>query len=455
MSLRNLRTAASLLALLAPACVVRLNERNEPLPNGGVTGANADCSAVQPEPPGSPSGAAETRFVGRYDSIDRKDPNAKKLRFDWSGNMMSARFEGTDVTWGVSSGLPADDPKAKELRDQVYEVIIDGVPQQVILPDYTNLANPIFTRTHKLPAGVHEITVVRSSEADGGPGAWVPFTFPGGTQLPPTRFARKIEYIGDSITCGYGNEGANATCPFATTVRKEEGPNGEVEVKLPETQNIYLAYGSIAARELSAEATTLCFSGKGVVKNYRERNQGRDAATTIPQYYMRTLAKEDPVANPQFPEDRIGVPWTFDEPDKPDVVFINLGQNDFGRDIDQNNVADGIDLAGFRAGYKEFVVGTVRAKRPDAHIFLAVPPMVTDVFPLDNARTDFRTTLRSLVEELNAAGDAKIYFIELVEMGVRYGLGCDYHPNLEVHRIMAEQVVGAIRAKTCWSPVTQ
>jgi len=86
-------------------------------------------------------------------------------------------------------------------------------------------------------------------------------------------------------------------------------------------------------------------------------------------------------------------------------------------------------------------------------MFLAVPPMVTDKFPLDNARSDFRDALRGIVSELNAAGDTKVYFIELIEMGVRYGLGCDYHPNLEVHRIMADQVAGAIKSKTCWSTV--
>jgi hypothetical protein len=36
-------------------------------------------------------------------------------------------------------------------------------------------------------------------------------------------------------------------------------------------------------------------------------------------------------------------------------------------------------------------------------------------------------------------------------MGERYGLGCDYHPNLDVHRIMADQLAAAIRSKTCWS----
>jgi hypothetical protein len=40
--------------------------------------------------------------------------------------------------------------------------------------------------------------------------------------------------------------------------------------------------------------------------------------------------------------------------------------------------------------------------------------------------------------------------MELVEQGTRYGLGCDYHPNLTVHQIMAQQTIGAIRSKTCW-----
>ena len=113
---------------------------------------------------------------------------------------------------------------------------------------------------------------------------------------------------------------------------------------------------------------------------------------------------------------------------------------------------DGIDLPGFQAAYAKFVE-FVRGKRPDAQIFLAVPPMLTDKFPLDNARTNMRSTLRAITEARNAAGDAKVYFMEYVEMGTRYGLGCDYHPNLEVHRIMADQTVGAIRSKTCWPTV--
>src|SRR5262249_55834695 len=101
----------------------------------------------------------------------------------------------------------------------------------------------------------------------------------------------------------------------------------------------------------------------------------------------------------------------------------------------------------FEDDYFTFVHDTVRKNRPNAHIFLALPPMVTDKFPLDNTRSDMRRILNDVVTRMN---DPKVYFIELVQMGTRYGLGCDYHPKLTVHQIMADQVAGAIQTKTCW-----
>ena len=450
MSLRSLRTAAALCftagvtSLASQACVVRLSDRNAPLENGGVTGPNADCGVVQPPPEGAPgTGPAATKFVGRY---DLKVPT--KPRFDWSGNMMTARFEGPgEVTWGAEAGV-----------EMVFEQVIDGQAEQIVLGGL--IENQTVTR--QVGSGTHEIIVVRSSEALYSDCSYVPFTFSGGAkQLPPTEYARRIEYIGDSITCGYGDEGPNATCPYDIPIRKVKNEATGVleDVKIPASQNIYLAYGSLAARKLSAQATTLCFSGKGVYQNYREacRGEGRcdpgkapddpDAKTTIPEYWLRTLATERP--------DTGGAAYDFakeTDQDKPQVVVINIGTNDFARDLNQDSVADGIDLVKFRDSYKAFVQ-FVRTKRPGADIFIAVPPMVTDKFPLDQARSDFRSVLRAVAADLNASGDPKVYAMELVEMGVRYGLGCDYHPNLEVHRIMADQLVGAIRAKTCWSTV--
>lgn len=432
---------------VAPGCVIRLNDRNEPLTNGGVTGPAADCSAITPEARGVPGADPVTKYVGR---ISLKDPKAPQL--DWSGGTMNARFEGTEVTWGAVG------PDPKTQKEIIWEVVIDGgPPEEVILPDFSNgEANPITKKTHTLPAGVHEISVIRSSEAISGKVTLVPFTFGAGTkQLPPLQRARRIEYIGDSITCGYGIEGPNATCPYDVEIRPG--------VRIPKTQNIVLSYASLVAKELDADPIITCISGKGVYLNYREANgkviplnEGQradpDAETPIPKYYERLFAAPDD--GPPAAE-----PWDFTKEPEPPVVFVAIGQNDFARDVNQNSITDyqeaaipniaRFDPATFGAEYKKFLQ-SIRAKRPKAHIFAALSPMMTDKFPIDDGRTIFRNTLNSIVQELNAAGDTKLYYIELVEMGVRYGLGCDYHPNIKVHQIMAEQVTGAIRSKTCW-----
>jgi lysophospholipase L1-like esterase len=454
--LRFVRTAIAITALAAPACVVKLSDRNSPLPNGGVTGPHADCSQVTPVPGSSVgTGPAEPRLVGRF----VVDPAAKTAKFDWSGNYISARFEGTTVSVGLEPVSPGKSSKGDDFppKPMIFTAVVDDRPLVKFTVEPSGEGGKAYLIADDLdPDEPHEVTVHRESEPIAGPVVFHGFDFGDGEALPPTERPRRIEIIGDSITCGYGDEGANATCPF--DIPDPENPNE----RLPVSENQYLAYGSLAARELDADVVTLCFSGKGVYQNYREFGRGEgiqnqdekvdpqdqqilDAQTTMtlenpsngrPAYYLRTLAND--VA-----------PWDFTKEPEPQVVVINLGTNDFSRDLNQDSIADGIDLVKFHDTYKEFV-SFVRSVRPDAHIFLALPPMVTDKFPLDNARSDFRAVLNQIVSELNAAGDIQVYYIELVEMGSRYGLGCDYHPNLEVHRIMADQLAGAIRTKTCW-----
>lgn len=415
---RVVRTLLLVLVLLSPACVVPLGERNVPLDKGGVSGPPVDCSVAAPPPgEGSIGAAPATNFVGRFDFGDPTRP-----RFDWSGNSMSTRFRGTEITWGIESNV-----------EIVFEQVVDGRTEQVVLGG----AAPQ-TKTVQVSDGEHTITVVRSSEASFSEIAFVPFSFAGGAvQLPPFERQRRIEFIGDSITCGYGNEGLNASCPFSVPIRSEVDAAGvEHVVSIPETENIYLAYGSIAARKLSADAVTLCYSGKGIVRN----NVDTGEAATMVDYYARQIA-----TNPDSA-------WDFaKEQPAPQVVVIGLGTNDFAH-VGADGVPTGIDLAAFQREYSKFV-DFVRSKRRDAHIFLALSPMVTETFPLERARTDFRTVLQAIADEKSRGGDTKVYVIELVEMGTRYGLGCDYHPNLEVHRIMADQVASAVASKTCWSMV--
>jgi lysophospholipase L1-like esterase len=482
----HVRTAAAIGLLLAPACAVKLSDTTDPLPNGGVTGPAADCSTIQILPKGSPgTGAAAAKLIGRFDLTDPMNPV-----FDWPGTYIEARFQGTSVTAHLetfSDGQTKGDPNAQPPippgpfpeKPIVFAVSLDG-------------GDPIFftvepgTVDYAVATGVdasapHVIRIQRESEAVQGPIRFRGIDVGGGKLLPPIDRPRRMEIIGDSITCGYGDRGANATCPFDVPDTKDPGQN------VPVSESNYLAYGSVAARALDADLVTLCFSGKGVYINYTEASALEssakspkldandpihlDSKTTITDfaagpgdpnftpdpndpsqpadpkprrgYYLRTRAggTQDKAFNPIVPL------WDFKDPE-PQVVVINIGTNDFARDNNQDSVPDGtINEQTFEDDYLAFVRDTVRAKRPNAHIFLALPPMVTDKFPLDNTRSDMRRILNSIVSRL---GDPKIYFIELVQMGTRYGLGCDYHPNLEVHRIMADQVAGAIRTKTCW-----
>jgi len=458
-----------------PACVIKLSEKNSPLPNGNVTGAAADCSTVQVTPHSAPGGDAALKFVGRF---DKRDPN--NVRFDWSGNYIVARFEGPQISARI---------EATE-GDVLFSAILDGGPPREI-HIISKIAQPpgfeppqAYLLFDNLPPGPHEVIFNRDTEAQNGMTIFHGFDFGGGHLLPPTQKPRRIEMIGDSITCGYGDEGQNATCPFDIEVRRQgKCPDGALSAdfekqypecnvaRVPFTENQWLAYGSLVGRRLDADVSTVCWSGRGVERNYREPTKGAaaaDAKTTVP-----TLWRERTIGGKQNPPPTVmpgseeaanfGVAWDFASEPEPQVVFINLGTNDFTRDVLLNNqgnvpsedglgdnVPDGdIDRAKFQATYAQ-LVADVRAKRPNAHIFMAVPPMLTDQFPLDNARKDLIAILHAIAADFEARGDKKVYAMELVEQGTRYGLGCDYHPNLGVHEIMAEQVAGAIRSKTCW-----
>lgn len=475
--------ASALLAVVAPGCVVKLQDRNSPAENGAVTGPAADCSGTQVLPGGAPGGPAEPKFVGRV-AFTNPDgtpapapvspiPPTQAAIFDWSGTQVSIRFQGTTAITAKLM-LPGAIP-----QDQLYEFVVDGSPsvvQVTVKADPNGNLTTIPLEEYEIsgldPAAPHELVIHRNTEAQKGSILFKGFDLHGGTILPPVRRPRRMEFIGDSIVCGYGNEGQYATCPFEVTlreVRNADGspvllPNGQPAlVTLPVTQNQYLSFTSIAARALDADAVTLCWSGKGVYKNFKERFVLRpdgsvtpedDTLTTVPQLWdSRTIGN-----------DFQGYPWDFsrERPEEvPQVVFISLGTNDFARDtiptttdptkLPGDNVPDGdmdspAELQNFFQAYLDFV-RRVRARRPSAHIFLATPPMVTDQFPLENARQKLKGVLLNIVTAMN---DPRVYQMDLVEQGFRYGLGCDYHPNLAVHRIMADQVIGAVRSKTCW-----
>jgi lysophospholipase L1-like esterase len=338
--------------------------------NGGSAGGGAGAP---------PSGQPALHFVGR---VDATDPNAAK--FAWSGTGVVARFEGTSVGVRLSTG-------------QEYTVVVDGMVRPKLVP--VSGTTPI---AMGLAAGAHTVELYRRTEGAQGVSTFMGFDFGGGMLLAPPAVTRRLEFIGDSITCGYGNEGPDMNCPFT-----------------PETENHYLAYPSLTARALNAEVSTIAWSGKGVACNY-----GDDAASCtnpLPTYYERILPDQ---ATPA---------WDFSK-FVPDAVVVNLGTNDLSTTTDPTQ-------AEFETAYRA-LLEKIRAKYPTAHILCTNGPML--------GGEDLTTVRSYLTNVVTAMADVKISTFGIDAQDGTDGYGCDWHPSLARHEKVAAVVTAAIKAKLGW-----
>lgn len=341
--------------------------------NGGAGGTNGAGTG------GSAGSGPAVHFVGRVDTSDPED-----ARFAWSGTGVIARFEGTEVSARLGGG-------------QEYTVVLDDDVQPKL-----SATNGLNVLASGLPAGEHTVELYRRTEASLGVSSFMGFDFGTGTLLsPPVAPARQLEFIGDSITCGYGNEGADMNCPFSA-----------------DTENHYLTYAALTARALDAELSTIAWSGKGVVCNYGDASDSCE--NPLPAYYDRTL--------PDSPGT-----WDFSR-FQPDAVVVNLGTNDMSTSVDPSQ-------AEFEAGYRAFLEH-LRDVYPDAHIFCTNGPMLSG--------TDLSTLMGYIDNVVEALGDPKITSFDIAPQDGSDGYGCDWHPSLERHEKVATVVTAELRDKLGW-----
>lgn len=108
----------------------------------------------------------------------------------------------------------------------------------------------------------------------------------------------KIEFIGDSITCGYGIDEENSNGYFTTA-----------------TENFTKTYAYITAENLSADYSAVCFSGYGVYSGYT--TGAINAEDVVPLYYDKAC----------YLYGGREILWDFTK-SQTDIVVINLGTND-------------------------------------------------------------------------------------------------------------------------------
>lgn len=371
-----LALAVSGLSAILPGCV------------GNSEGRRGGPKAAYSGPEVRFDGEAAPKVVGRA-SLDKEGG----LKVAWPGTSATVHFTGTAVSLDIT-----------ESGDNQYLVLVDKMPKREKVIPVRGRSTVELVKG--LSPGEHTVTVYKLNEPLVGSATFHAFILNAtGEALPPAEEQRpELLLIGDSISAGYGNEGADETCGFS-----------------PDTENHFVTYAARAARELGADLTTVAWSGKGVFSN---RGSQTDTET-MSELWKKTLPAEN-------------VDFDFKSPE-PRAVLINLGTNDFAPEVS--------DTAPFAAAYEALVLD-VRSKYPRSHLFLLAGPLLSDDYPPGKqALSNVRAALLEIVENRRAASDEKIDYLEFSRATPDEGWGCDFHPSVKTHSRMAAQLIQALKEK--------
>jgi lysophospholipase L1-like esterase len=335
----------------------------------------------------------KAQYSGRFDFSNPQAP-----RFSWSGSEIVFSFEGSHCTL-LLKHFTQEKGKNENLFENYFNIFIDNQLASILKVSIDKTA---YELANNLAWGRHTIRIFKRTEAMVG---WCEFLgfkidVKGKVLDTPNKPKRKIEFIGDSITCGYGNEGDSQNCKFS-----------------PETENAYLSYASIAARDVGAQSHLICYSGRGVIQNYNKTNKG-----TLPELYEYI-----------YPQDSIKK-WSFQQW-TPDAVCINLGTNDFAHEIP--------DSTRFVLTYS-YLISRVLENHAQASIFCVAGSMLKG-----EKLIKIKNYLNAVVNYQNRKGNRKIYFFEMSTQGEK-GYGCDWHPNVAQHQQNAKELSQFIKQKMKW-----
>lgn len=232
----------------------------------------------------TPIANSSARIVGRVAIHD--DGSAS---FDWSGVYVDIRFRGTYLAVELS-----------DTKRNYLNYWVDGTMHDKLISEGEHTTLVLFD--DPAAKGEHLVRIQKATEAEQGKITLHSITTDG-KLLATGDMAkeRHIEFIGDSLTCGYGTESLSGDEPF-----------------MAETENCLYTYAALTAEHFDADYSLISHSGRGLVRNYGDEEPLSDPATTMSARALR-LYDED------FTHDYDFEHSTY----RPDALVITLGTNDF------------------------------------------------------------------------------------------------------------------------------
>ncbi|WP_029033808.1 SGNH/GDSL hydrolase family protein [Salinimicrobium terrae] len=216
-------------------------------------------------------------------------------------------------------------------------------------------------------------------------------------EKPAEEKRAKIEFIGDSITCGMGADPSEINC--------EEG-------EWYDQHNVYMAYGPRVARILDVDFEVNCVSGMGIYRNWNDEDQ-----PVMPEVYPYLHLNGNQGKRAKIKKE-----------DAPDIVSIALGTNDFSLGDGQKTRLP-FKSEKFKENYKTFIESLFEIY-PETQMALLSSPMTGT-----EEGKELIQILKEIKEEL---ADHPIEIFEFQKMNAG---GCTGHPNVDDHEVLAEELV--------------
>ena len=293
-------------------------------------------------------------------------------RASFSGVEFTIAFEGTEASLLLKS------------PGNVFNVTLDG--KQLPPLDLSTNSEEKHLIAKNLAKGIHVISIAKRTESIQGDVFFKGFEIKGIPQKKalPQNPKLKIEFLGNSITAGYG---------VLDSVKEH--------TYSPMTQDVFSSYAGVTARELKAEMRTVAFSGRGISRNHPDSQDPRPLPEFFP--YISVTSR---------------IPWDFSW--QPDIAVIELGTNDFA--------VDAPDSAKFVNSMVNFVK-QIRGKYPKAKIIITDGPMLSDFWPEGvSSLTLCRKFLDAAKNELAKQG-IPVHRFSFSKQDGSLGYGADWHPG--------------------------
>jgi lysophospholipase L1-like esterase len=332
------------------------------------------------------------RYTGR---IDFRDPRAPKLA--GAGSYLELKFKGNACSVFL---------KNQNLYDNYnyVSVAIDGnYKDRIKLNKYRTK----YKIAENLKDTVHTLLICKATEAQNG---YIIFSGILCNEIIPSEksYSRKIEFIGNSITCGMGLDISEIPCDSG---------------KWFDQHNAYLAYGPLVAREIKADWLLSSVSGIGITRYWNS------PGPTMSEVYYKTYLNKDS-----------SFLWDAGKY-IPDLVSICLGTNDFS-DGDGSYERPELDSAEFVNDYISFIE-TIRNNYSNAQICCLTSPMLEGE---KNIR--MQNYLKAVISYMKEVENDEM--IHMFCFSQSYINGCSYHPGEEDHKKMAEELIPFFKNVMNW-----